>query len=419
MKRFLDRQVGSMLVSAGAVLTKSGTQMGAPSPGGVRRILAIKLHGVGNIALLQPALRGLQEHFARAEVDFLTFRSNEEILPCLGPIASAHYIDESTATRAVLSALKLIPTLRARSFDLVVDFEQFANLSAILAMCTGARSRVGFRIPGSPRHKGFTTPVVYSDTRHMRGTFSRLAIAAGVTRPIDLSMNLRLDPNHLDEAVEFENQAGIDPGDVVFVLHPGSSPNLTLRRWPAERFAALADRLAGRHGVRVVLSGSREERGLAQRVRAEMQEECVSSVGRLSLGGLAALCGRAEAVLSSDTALVHIASAVGTPVVGLYGPNTPYLYGPTGRNDLVFYQQLPCSPCLMNILAKVSRCRRALCMEKIGVDEVYAGISRTYFDEKGRILPIFKRDRGGKGPKMKGVGDCPPLESCGLTWPGI
>jgi ADP-heptose:LPS heptosyltransferase len=91
-------------------------------------------------------------------------------------------------------------------------------------------------------------------------------------------------------------------------------------------------------------------------------------------------------VVSNDTATVHIASAMGTPVVGLYGPNTPFLYGPLGDNDLVFYSELPCSPCLCNITSKLSDCRKAVCMESITVDAVFDGIRARFF-EGGSAAP--------------------------------
>jgi ADP-heptose:LPS heptosyltransferase len=98
-------------------------------------------------------------------------------------------------------------------------------------------------------------------------------------------------------------------------------------------------------------------------------------------------------MISSDTAPVHIASAMGAPVVGLYGPNTPFLYGPSGDNNLVFYHQIPCSPCLTNTNRKLSKCSFARCMDGITVGEVAAGIEMKYFGRGGELKAAFKKSR--------------------------
>ena len=99
----------------------------------------------------------------------------------------------------------------------------------------------------------------------------------------------------------------------------------------------------------------------------------------IRIRGFAALCESARFVVSNDTSAVHIASAMGTPVVGLYGPNTPFLYGPLGGNDIVFSSELPCSPCLCNITSKLSDCRHARCMEEIPVESVFEAIRARHF----------------------------------------
>jgi ADP-heptose:LPS heptosyltransferase len=110
-----------------------------------------------------------------------------------------------------------------------------------------------------------------------------------------------------------------------------------------------------------------------------MRRPAANIAGRLTLRGFAALCEAAPFVVSNDTAAVHIASAMGTRVVGLYGPNTPLLYGPMGDEDLVFYPEPPCSPCLCNITSKLSDCREARCMEATTVDAVFDAIRKKYF----------------------------------------
>jgi lipopolysaccharide heptosyltransferase II len=403
-ERKLDRYLGPPLILLLSLLSRRSVPATAPAE--PRKILLVKLHGIGNIVLLLPALRQLRRRYPDAEIDFLSFRSNAGILEGTEELSQRHYLDRGSPRGLAGSMVRVFPRLRRRAYDLVIDFDQFAHFSSAIALWTGAPRRIGFRNPTLRRHLAYTTPVVYLDMAHVSRTFARLAEIAGAPPAPCISRGIPLTPEHLSEASEFLEEEGVPPGEELVVLHPGSSGNLTLRRWPAERFALLGDRIAGEFGCRIVVSGGREEVALAESVRSRMIHPAVNSAGKLSVRGFAALCGKARFVVSNDTAAVHIASAMGTPVVGLYGPNTPYLYGPLGGNDLVFHSELPCSPCLCNLTSKISDCRRARCMEEITVEMVFAGIRGRYFGSPGlhvRVRPGFLPSPGPAEKMLAGL----------------
>jgi len=375
-ERKVDRYLGPPLVALLSLFLPKRPAAGRSSD--PRKILLVKLHGIGNIVLLLPVVRQLRMRFPEAELDFLSFRSNAAILDGVEEISRRYYLDRGSPWTLVRSILRAFPRVRRRVYDLAVDFDQFAHLSAIATLLTGAPERIGFRNPTLHRHWAYTTPVVYLDLNHVSKTFGRLAEVAGAPSVPGISRRIAIDSEDRREVSVFLRSAGIREVDDVVVLHPGSSENLTLRRWPPERFAELGDRIAGRLGCRVVISGGAAEVHLADSVTGLMKQRAVNAAGRLTLRGFAALCESARFVVSNDTAAVHIASAMGTPVVGLYGPNTPFLYGPLGEDDLVFYKELPCSPCLCNLTSKMSDCREARCMDEIGVGEVFEAIRARY-----------------------------------------
>jgi ADP-heptose:LPS heptosyltransferase len=375
LERKIDRYLGPPQI---ALLSLLPGRREAPAQGDPRRILLVKLHGIGNIALLIPVIRRFKARYPAADIDFLSFRTNAGILEGIGEISGRHFLERGNPWNLVASIARVFPAIRRRRYDLVVDFDQFAHFSAIATMVTGAPRRIGFRNPTLRRHLAYTTPVVYLDMAHVSKTFERLARVAGTDPGSDVSRRIALSEANRTEAAAFLAAEGIGADAPVVVLHPGSSENLKLRRWSADRFSALGDRLAGELGYRVIISGGPEEIPLARAVAAGMGSKAAIAAGRLSVYGFAALCARSAFVVSNDTAAVHIASAAGTAVVGLYGPNTPFLYGPLGENDLVFHPDLPCGPCLCNVTSKMSDCRRALCMESIGVDEVFEAIRARY-----------------------------------------
>ncbi len=401
--RGIDRAVGALLLRLLALRYGAAAQRPPrrpPEPSAVRRILCIKLYGVGNLALMLPAVESLRARFPSASVELLTLERNLGFAEGTPWLAAAHGLRSDSVAGFLGSALRALPGLRRRRFDLVVDFEQFALVSALLTALTGAPFRAGFANPARTRDLLYTHQASYLDYAHMTRIFLRLARAVGGEDVAAPYGPLRLLPKHLEEARALERLGGIGPRETVAVLHPGTSEHLQLRRWPAERFAALGDALAERHGARIVLTGGAAEGALVDEVAARMRAPAVRAAGRLSIMGLAALLARAELLVCADTAPVHLAAAAGTPVVGLYGPNTPFLYGPLGPQHLVFYREPVCSPCLLNINAKLTTCRRPVCMEAIDVAEVLAAIDEKYFLPAGPLRPEFKKSReepGGAG----------------------
>src|SRR5690606_32613595 len=136
--------------------------------------------------------------------------------------------------------------------------------------------------------------------------------------------------------------AGIDPSRPWVVVHPGSTA--PSRRWMPERFAEVARRLVEEDGVQVVFTGDRGERDLIAGIREAMRAPSASLAGALDLPGLAAVLEASPLLLSNNTGPVHVAAAVGTPVVDLYALTNPQ-HTPWGVQSLVLNADVPCKWC--------------------------------------------------------------------------
>ncbi|HZP40561.1 MAG TPA: glycosyltransferase family 9 protein [Candidatus Binatia bacterium] len=352
-----------------------------PPPAAPRRLLGIKFYGLGNIVMILPALRALRRAFPEIEIDFLTLPGNAGLLEQSGLVRRVLTTDVSTLPRFARSLLALAGTLGRGGYDTVLDFEQFLKVSGVFAFLTRAPERIGLDTEGQQRAWLYTTRVAYTDSDHTVDIFLRLVAPLGV----------RADPDpwHLpiaaDERARARALAGLPAtaGAPLVVVHLGTGPNrykIALKRWDADRFAAVADALVERHGVTVVFTGQGdEERALVAEARRAMRRPAVDACDRLDVPALGALLAEARFVLSNDTSVMHLAGAVGTPVVALFGPTSPRLYGPRGARDLVFYKQLFCSPCISNYNLKLSRCTDPVCMRSITVDEVVDAIERAHF----------------------------------------
>jgi ADP-heptose:LPS heptosyltransferase len=159
------------------------------------------------------------------------------------------------------------------------------------------------------------------------------------------------------------------PPDPLVILHPGSGDNFPGRRWPTRRFGLVARRLVDAGAV-VAVTGGRGEAALAREVAEAAERDVWDLSGRLDLRELVALLARARVLVSNDSGPVHLASALGVPVVALFGPNSPALYGPLSEGSVSFYDAPPCSPCITNFNYKTSRCRNPVCIAAIEVEDV-------------------------------------------------
>ena len=390
--RYIDRWAGVAahlaLRAVGRVAGRHLPPLGATTPPSVgrtwarpRRVLAIKFYGLGNIVMILPTLAALRTAVPEVEIDFLTLPGNEELLAQSGLVTRVLTVEVATFPRFVRAGARLIRRLRAGGYDTVLDFEQFLKVSGIFGFLSGAPELIGFDTEGQHRGWLYTTRVVSTDSVHTRDLFLRLAVPLGALP--GPAPAWRLPVADADRA----RVRALLPGDgavrPLVVIHPGTGESynrVALKRWEIERFAAVADALVERHGALVAFTGNGEvERELIAEATRRMRHPALDSCDRLAVGELAALLAEASLALTGDTSVIHLAGAVGTPVVALLGPTPPALYGPSGPRDLVFYKDLYCSPCLSNYNFKMSTCTDPVCMRSIGTDEVLAAIEARYF----------------------------------------
>ncbi|MHC4845381.1 MAG: glycosyltransferase family 9 protein, partial [Planctomycetota bacterium] len=248
--------------------------------------------------------------------------------------------------------------------DVIIDCEQFLRLPLLLLRAASGAPTVGLDTPGQRRALLLDLAVRHDPTRHAADTFTALATAAGLDA---VSHGWRLSVDHRARRHLRER---LPPGEgPLVVIHPGSGEHFPGRRWPADRFAALAGRLSA-HGARLVVSGVQSERTLCRRVADAAGPRARNLCDELDAASLVALLAEADLLVTNDTGPVHLASGVGTCSVALYGPNTPHRYGPRRRGSIALFADLPCSPCLDDRSMKRSNCRDYQCMDALSVAAV-------------------------------------------------
>jgi ADP-heptose:LPS heptosyltransferase len=346
------------------------------------RILLIKFWGIGNIAMILPSIKALRSTWPLAPIDFLTLESNRDALETFGLVDGITTIDTGSTMRFISSWRAAVDGLSGRRYDIIIDFEQFARFSALIAHQVGGGRTIGFRTLGQHRHRLFSDAVEYDDHVHITRSFFSLAVKAGVASPFPDGFTLPGLKTLQKRGRRLLADAGLAPDEPVVVIHIGTSDNFRERRWPPEYYAHVSDHLAGRYGVRTVLTGLADESFLIVETISHLNAPAaaIDLGGKLNFGEFTALIAAAGMVLSADTAAVHLASALDVPVIGIYGPNTPRLYGPWGKRGLALYDTFECSPCITNFNSKINTCRhpdgQGACMRAISAQDACNAIDR-------------------------------------------
>lgn len=182
--------------------------------------------------------------------------------------------------------------------------------------------------------------------------------------------------------------AGIAPGEPVLAIHPGSGLYSVARRWFPDRFAAVADTLAARHGLRVALLGSADERALADEVIGRMRAPAVNLAGRTSLDKLGGVLRRCALLIGNDAGVAHLAPAVGTPVVAIFGPFNHHTWHPLGRALVVRADPpLPCMPCVNRGFSRgyPEGCPPRYCLQEVTPEMVVAAAEQLLGERQGAM----------------------------------
>ncbi len=368
--RFLDRHLGIPICYLLALLGFKKKKKEMEAIGNPKKILLIKILGTGNLVIALPSIRAIRKRFPKSKITLLTGTASKTIIEKEPSLDSFIFLDwEESVLKAIVSVIKLFFKVRKEKFDLVIDFEQFLRFSSIVAVLSGAKRRIGFDTKNQGKTFLYTKKVKYNNNQHTSKTFGDIAKA------VDAKVNYKnrrifLTSNELDIANKFisKNKAN---KKILIGMHPGCGGNVQGRRWPQKKFAKLADRLIDEYSAIVFFTGSKKESALVNSILKKMENSAIDTTGNYDLFKLTAIISKCNLFVSNDTCPLHIAIAMNIPTVAFFGPNTPKLYGPLGKNHLVFYKNLKCSPCMTNFNEKRTYCKHFRCIREIPVEEVF------------------------------------------------
>jgi lipopolysaccharide heptosyltransferase I len=357
------------------------------------RFLIVRLGALGDVVHAIPVAAALRRAFPDARIDWLVSAKHREILDLVPVIDRRLVINDRPSTPsenrnrsaqagevAGTSLLAAVRELRQARYDVAIDLQGLIK-SALLARSSGAPRVVGF----SSRYvRELAARIFYTDahdpgrgglydpreTRHVVEINLGVLTALGITTP---KWEFPIEEVDSDAARAIREQTG----GRYALLNPGAAwPN---KRWPPARLAAVAVQLRERHGLMSVVLWGPGEEALAADVVAGANGAAVLSP-RTTIADLVALARRAALMVSGDTGPTHIAAALGTPLVGIYGPTRPSRNGPMSPLDITVSRDTTCQ------CHHLRRCRLdRMCLLDIEVAEVAAAVDRRLSAEPSRV----------------------------------
>ncbi len=323
---------------------------------GIDNILILKPGAIGDVLQLTPVIRALRNRFPKASISLLLGSSaTAGLFRNHADVSETIVFDKRGPHRSCSSRLKLWRILRAKRFDLVIHFQR-SNLKLWFLATAAFPCRV------LTYHK--------SPKREMHAVVNYLETLAPLG--IDsLDLDLELTPGEEERA--FADKIVSDwkrENKPVIAFNPGASH--AVNRWSIESFVSLADKLAESLSAGIIIIGGQEDSELAQKIASRTRSRPVVMAGKANLLQAAAVLERCDALISGDTGPMHMATAVGTTVIALFGAADPKRTGPVGTGHRILQARgVTCVPCRKRTCVNS---RYLECMEKITTNDVYEAV---------------------------------------------
>lgn len=331
-------------------------QPAAAQPGTVGRMLVIRPGGIGDAVLLIPVLRCLRESYPELRIDILAEARNAAVFGLCDLVEETLQYDQGDLLRVLF-----------RSYDVVIDTEQWHRMSAVVARLVRAPVKIGFAT--NQRKRLLTHPVGYSHQAYELDSFLNLVAPLTDQCSRETPVPFLRVPGNARHQTDLLLK-GLDRRPFV-TLFPGAS--IIERRWPVERFQSLAGQLNSA-GYAVVVIGGAEDRQAGDCIVAG--RDGVNLAGLTSLHGSAAAIDASLLLVSGDSGMLHVAVGLGRPTVSLFGSGIAAKWAPRTRIHAVLNKNLACSPCTR--FGDTPPCPiQAQCMTDISVDEVLAAVLRS------------------------------------------
>ena len=347
-------------------------------------ILIVKLSAIGDVIHTLPALNAIRNYYPDANITWLV---EEDAAPLVIGHKALDRVIVSKRKRwlkalkslSLLSTIKdvhgFIKVLRDTRYDMILDFQALLKSGILIALARGQR-KIGFgkgleHMEHSYMFLNERIPAVDMEIHALtRGMVLLNAIGIPTN---EIEYKLPVSNDDCEKVDELMKRHDINGVKFLIAINPVAKWESKL--WPKERFARLADMIIDEYDARIIFTGGSEDRHIIQDIMSAMKGRALNLAGHTTLKMLAALYEKTALVISTDTGPMHLAAAMETPVVAIFGPTAPWRTGPYGSGHRVVRADPECSPCFKR------QCETMDCMHQISEDQVMAEI-RSVMERK-------------------------------------
>jgi 3-deoxy-D-manno-octulosonic-acid transferase/heptosyltransferase-1 len=336
-------------------------------------ILIVKLSAIGDVIHTLPSLAALRKHYPDAHITWVVEEMASDLVmdhPHLDRVLVSRrkgWIGDLRRGRlgdAFKEIKSFLSELRARPYDLVIDFHGLLK-SAVIVLLSGGNRKLGYESLQEGSGLFYNEKIPEDMDKHAVDRYLDFVRHLGVHVETPEFM-LAIGPENETRVRALLDAGGIDPGDPFVAVSPQALWETKL--WSDQKFAQLSERILQELNVPVVFTGG--DASATEGIQSFMTLPSVDLAGRTTLRDLACLFRQASLLVTTDSGPMHLAAAVETPVVALFGPTDPARTGPYGDGHTVIRMEMPCSPCFFRT------CDTKLCMREITVEDVFQAVRK-------------------------------------------
>jgi len=366
--KFLDKYFGSLtclILSINKLFPKKNVKP--------KKILLIQLWGLGETILTLPTIKELRNKFKNSVIDILTTKRTEQLF------YKNKYLNNVKVVNLNPLSIKLFILKNLRKYDLVVDMEEYLNISAIIAFYTG-KQRIGYS--HGLRSLLYTRKITYNDKQHVSQTFADLLKPLNIKTKINNLESLKYSYNDKKNIEGVLKNFKIKKNDFLVGLGVGAAESARTRMWPEDRFATIAQHLIKKYNAKVFFIGNKNERNLIKNIQNLMNDEnnSFNVAGKTTVREMFYLVSLCKLFIGNDSGPMHVAAAQKVPSIGLFGCNLPVRFKPLGENSHYLYKKNNQKACINVHKGEVGECKFGkgnACVKKIKVDDVVKLIDKV------------------------------------------
>jgi heptosyltransferase-2 len=329
------------------------------------RIIIVRMDRIGDVVLSTPAMKAVRTAYPHSHITVLVRPYAREVVEGNPFIDEVMTYDKSGKEKSLSGKIGFIAKLRNKKFDLAIVLHP-KNSSHILAYLAGIPKRLGY-----DRKIGMLLTRKIPHTKQY-GLKHEIDYVLGLLRYMgiestDRSLSFPVSRKSEDKIRALFEKNGLSANDMVIAVHPTAS--CPSRRWAPERFAQVLDTLAEKYKARIVIVSGSSDKIMADKVVGLMKSAAMNLAGKTTISDLASVLRRSKFLISNDSGPVHIACAVGTPVISIFSRKdrgvSPNRWRPVGKRDIVLHKDAGCDICLAH------NCKIGFkCLDMISVEDV-------------------------------------------------